>query len=198
MARRRVTSDRAWYYNEGQLVCTNDDDANIQDLMLFSDIEVDTALTRERSEFYIQRMILWFSLTYAASGEAINIDRTIASLRVGQIDPDLWEKDVDEGFVQSPDFVSEDWARIYQEADFSVGTNAPLVRNGAALIVDDSPTGTAVAYPIPPADHVWDLSFKSRLFEEKQIALMLGTRFPGSGKSIICTWRVKFLLQRGR
>jgi len=201
MARRGVKpGQRAWFYNEGQVILGDGADATIQDVMNFGDIEVDeTLVQRQRSEYYLERIIFWYNVSFVGSGSLLVQAQDIVRTRLGQIEISEWDTELADGQVQAPDYLANDFARIYQEDEHLAWNTRAFAYDGGALIVNSGEsTSDAVGLPVPREAHKWDINVKTRIFEEQSIVFMLGARFPSADKTFTATWSTKCLLRRGK
>lgn len=199
MARPMKRAERAWICKSGAAQVTIDIGSNVtaftEVLCAFDEIEDDATniLKAERTEWYFERMILWFMMLVVPDGP---FSTGFGALRLGQVDDDI-----DLVGAAFPGDLNL-WGRVYQEDLVAVYPNQQLgLDNNSQLVVNTGFEGTPnLGYPVPLLRHKWDINVKSRVREAASIVLHGGPTLGNVAQNDLwfCEWGWKALLRRGR
>lgn len=203
MARQRVNPDRAWFYREDTNVLTLAVPAVVVSAPIvvvnFEDLEGDiqTDLVRERSEWYTERIIMWFNVVWNPDTAPVN--PTMYGVRLGQIDDT-------EGADTSSLFFTEQQAqrfgRIYQEDLIQIYPSESILVSEPAGLVGTSEALEAGSrgYLAVQAMHKWDLNVKSRVRVDASIVIQHGPMSANvfNADEFFLEYGLKILFRRGR
>lgn len=183
MARRRTVRrpDRGWLTTTVATSFSVSDPVTFSDVepvILYNDIAVDEAgVTGERSDYFLQRMLGWYRLTYfnpnagireRLSGFRIGLVEVTDPLDFAASDPVVNMKA--NGFA----FCLEDWARVYHEDVWNTWHADATPFDGTALSVQTAAVTDDTAYMLPGVCHTFDISPKGRLRDDTLVAIQWG------------------------
>lgn len=200
MARRKVRAraERCWAYVTGNVeLVYNLGNMSTEGIMIgFEDIETDEPiLTRESSEFYFERLIVWWR-PYMLRNSLMLIPEPMSTHRIGVLNDS-----VDMLLGEAPNASADNFDRIFQEdVVFNVSVR-PLSWDGGAVSVSTEATADFQGYPQPLKEYKWDLSTKFRLREDTSLVWQIasGPDFgAGEGHTFGCDYVLKALLRRGK
>lgn len=200
MARRRLTQT-GWLYGQGAISLDSwaiDRQSETQAIVPFDDIEgeVGVLITREKSEWYFDRIIMWLWPFWAPPGPADLKHEGQVFIRLGQLDDDFDLTSINVG----PGFHADAYGRIYQEEWICYGRPADFAFDGAELVSGPSEGADFIGSPgwLSPTIK-WDLSVKTRIREGASICLQVGGSedlFASAGETYSCQYAFKALLRR--
>lgn len=220
MARRRqVTPDRAWMPFSGGASFIADDtpllSADVVGLASLQDIDVDEAnLTGERSERYLERLLLWVHTTvFLADGGLSGFPEVPVATRIGTMvlerSPETPSEELtlfqEEGMTYL-----DSWVRIFGEhCAPALQVRTPIFSSGNLGVSDDIALANGKGFLIPSAPptgyHLYDLTPNARLGEFQDLVLGWGPVMtqgaPGDthpGASFTVQYYGKALWRKGR
>lgn len=201
MARRHRLTQTGWYYAQGDVNLASwsiTAQSETQPVIAFDDIEgeVGTAITRERSEWYFDRIVMWLWPYWAPNAATDLTHERVGFVRLGQLDDDFDLTSIN----VSPSMHADAYGRIYQEEWFIYGRPADFAFNGAELVSGPNEAADFIGSPgwLGP-QYKWDLSVKTRIQEGASLVLQVGgsdEAFASTGDTFGCTYALKALLRR--
>lgn len=203
MARRRLKPGQtAWFYTNGSITLdpgVGSQETAFQSIVNFGDVEDnDVLLVREKSEYYLERLIIWFRLDFDSPGNLLG-EGQLTNIRVGQVNFEQFELMTEANNYSDPDWGANDFIRIYQEDWFPMPHHRPYVFDGGAVSVSTEATADERAYVSVAPMYKWDLSVKTRMYEAHSIILQLATLNTGNNADFYSVvWMSKSLWRRGK
>lgn len=196
MRRRPVSAERAWFYKVDSLALevALDMVTVTQQLITFPEIQTDfSAVGRETSEFYIERMLLWITGSWLPNS-ATRVTHAPVLFTVGTIDTDEL---VDNEVYWSADTIDR-FGRIFQQDIVNFAQYNTITYDGAAVAVNSAPTADFQGIPIIPPVHKYDMAAKFRIREDQPLSLSMSAASPFVGDTLDATFWFKALLRRGK
>jgi len=201
MARQSVSPERAWHFGQGfqSFQWTVAQQTDIAVLLGFDDIEGNTgnALTRERSEWYFERIIVWHYVGWAPSSGLNNSRKRWTFARLGQLD-DTQDMELTQ---IAPSMGADLFGRIYQEEWALAYRGVNMTLDGGAISVSTEATATEFGTIWNGAVSKWDINVKSRIQEGASIVLQYGGSeevFAEVDDTFRIEWAWKALFRRGK
>lgn len=207
MARRRVSPQRAWLADDrsdsftvslsGTPVVTT-----YLELIDFNDLESNESLVaRERSEYYFERLIVWFEMpeNLPNSASTPNLPMAMAIFTGDEAQFGADPSDLKSVSVLSASVLNE-MSRCLQQDVFEQFNAQTLFYDNTLIHVDSSgePNLSAAGYPIPRTIMKYDLNAKFRLAESDSLWFGLSAEAPFAGDEYSFRVWYKALLRRGR
>lgn len=202
--------DRAWSLTRGSEAFTVQSNgttnvAEIVQVVGFSDIHGDEqTLQEEKSEWYLERVLLWYRLSYFSADGGLDKSDTPMFFRLGtgqisnlggpptylqiSTEADGWDE-----YTQ--------WARVLHDDIWWVWQSRQQFYNNNSLLVDTGVTANARGFHSIQVPKMADLTPRCRLFEDVDLLIAYGAAIPENvvdGETYACQWWSKCLWRHSR
>jgi len=199
MARRKVTVNRGWAYGVRNFELNFDPVTNPEGsfpILQYQDIQnSDDLVSRETSEWYFERLIIWWRPYFLRGSLLANVNPMVQH-RLGVLNDGM-----DFGVAEAPEMGANLFDRILQEKTIWDTTYAQFSYDGGAVSVSTEATADFTGFPQKPPDYVWDLSSKFSLREDTSLVWQIGSSSDMGGSadhSFGVDLAFKFLLRKRR